>query len=178
MPVTNKQVEFKFGLQQAYDSITAKDPNTVYFCTDSTRIYLGDRLMSAIVNPSDLYNSIYPVNICIPFYDDEDHADFLGMQWERAFIGTVPVGINYQDSDFNSIGKVTGEKSHTLTIEEMPSHNHELHQGSGTLGTRYTVATSFADDGFDNRYIANTGGDAAHNNIQPSEVVAWWRRTQ
>ena len=42
MPTLNQDIQFKFGLQANYTSITEKDPNTVYFTTDKQRMYVGD----------------------------------------------------------------------------------------------------------------------------------------
>lgn len=41
MPSTNSQILFKYGLQSAFDALT-KDSNTIYFVTDTNRIYVGD----------------------------------------------------------------------------------------------------------------------------------------
>lgn len=41
MPSTNSQILFKYGLQSAFDALT-KDSNTIYFITDTNRIYVGD----------------------------------------------------------------------------------------------------------------------------------------
>lgn len=38
--------------------------------------------------------------------------------------GRVPVGLNPSDNDFKTLGSKGGEKAHTLTAQEMPSHNH------------------------------------------------------
>lgn len=38
--------------------------------------------------------------------------------------GRTPVGLDGGDGSFNSLGKTGGEKTHTLTISEMPSHTH------------------------------------------------------
>jgi len=45
--------------------------------------------------------------------------------------GRVPVGLNESDVDFDTAGKTGGEKEHTLTVSEMPSHNHGGTTGSG-----------------------------------------------
>ncbi len=38
--------------------------------------------------------------------------------------GRVPVGKDDRDTDFKTLGAKGGEKAHTLTVQEMPSHNH------------------------------------------------------
>lgn len=96
--------------------------------------------------------------------------------------GRVPVGQKSGDSDFNSLGDVGGEKTHTLTIDEMPAHNHQYVDRSNTLRTDVDYnTTAGAGNGIaagsggttTNRtpFIRNTGGGAAHNNIQPFQVI-------
>lgn len=91
--------------------------------------------------------------------------------------GRVPVGLDGTDSDFNTLGKTGGEKTHQLTIDEIPSHNHEglywanvdanSHVGLNN-GTNTTIELSWnqggASDSFKTGY---SGGDEAHNNLQP-----------
>ena len=38
--------------------------------------------------------------------------------------GKIPVGYNSSETEFNSLGKTGGAKTHTLTVQEMPSHTH------------------------------------------------------
>ena len=48
--------------------------------------------------------------------------------------GKVVVGKDGNDTDFDTLGKAGGEKEHTLTIEEVPIHNHPIYideQGTG-----------------------------------------------
>lgn len=44
--------------------------------------------------------------------------------WELWGQGRVPVGINPNDSDFNTVEKTGGEKTHKLTVAELASHTH------------------------------------------------------
>ena len=85
--------------------------------------------------------------------------------------GRVQVGRDSADSDFNTMGETRGSKTHTLTVDEMPSHTHNVRNtelgGPGT--TRYTI-NSAADYALTSP-TSVTGGDDAHNNIQPSIVA-------
>lgn len=101
--------------------------------------------------------------------------------WKRALQGRVAVGfsdIPDDHIDFRTHGKEYGEREHTLTVDEMPSHSHGLHvypraiDGSDDEGDN-TVATSSPSL---NDYIDNTGGDQPHNNMQPSITLDCWER--
>lgn len=79
----------------------------------------------------------------------------------------VPVGAG-GSFPVNSVG---GEKTHTLTIAEMPAHDHpqKVRRTATTTGTNDRVMTygSGGTDGLTNNTIDDTGGGAAHNNMQP-----------
>jgi microcystin-dependent protein len=44
--------------------------------------------------------------------------------------GRVPVGYDVGETEFNALGKSGGEKTHILTVAEMPAHNHGGASGS------------------------------------------------
>jgi microcystin-dependent protein len=44
--------------------------------------------------------------------------------WVKFGEGKVLVGQDGTDIDFNALGETGGSKTHTLTENEMPSHNH------------------------------------------------------
>ena len=109
------------------------------------------------------WGELYPVGRIITWYDNDDHSNFLGLTWERCLLGRVPVGIDAGDADFNTIGKQLGEKTHTLTPSEVPTLNTDRKPIGANSGTSHVE--SYGNNG------------QPHNNIQPSEVVAYWKRT-
>ncbi len=141
-------------------------------------------------------NDIYPINSVRILADTANHSTDFGMTWVRYGTGRVLVGYDSSQTEFNTIGKTGGEKTHKLTVAEMPSHNHST---SGNLGyntsigcSRAKVNTSggdryaFVGDGTSsagssglafNPATNNNGSDGYHNNLQPYIVVSFWRRT-
>lgn len=91
--------------------------------------------------------------------------------------GRMPVGWNPSDADFNQIGKTGGAKTHTLTIAEMPSHNHQ--QGSEALHSAYGGGTSVGnrtypqgmEPSLKSQNTSSAGGNMPHNNMPPYRVV-------
>ena len=58
---------------------------------------------------------------------EEVQAAF-GGTWEAWGSGKVPVGVDPEDTDFDTVEETGGEKTHTLTVDEMPSHRHNIGQ--------------------------------------------------
>lgn len=95
--------------------------------------------------------------------------------WELYGKGRVTVCIDPNDTDFDAIGKMSGEKEHTLTIDEMPSHTHTVNY-SGGAGTS-TGVTAMGDQlGTSSAIVQATGSGQAHNNMPPNIVIYRWRR--
>ena len=88
--------------------------------------------------------------------------------------GRVPVGLDENDTDFDTLGETLGEKRHTLTTQEMPKHKHfngyKFNDGSGSSWS-YRVTYGVKEGNTDGTSDGETGGGQAHNNIQPSIVA-------
>ncbi len=86
--------------------------------------------------------------------------------------GRFPLGWNPDDGDFNQIGKTGGAKTHTLTIEEMPSHSHTMGFQRDRVGTGNGNALStHGGRDFKHNGIEATGGDRPHNNMPPYRII-------
>jgi len=83
--------------------------------------------------------------------------------------GRVPAGFDTTQTEFNALGKTGGEKTHQLTIAEMPAHNHvnAYSLGTGGAANAYTVGP-VTNQG---ATTGTTGGDGPHNNLQPYVTV-------
>lgn len=89
-------------------------------------------------------------------------------------------------SSAHPVKSTCGENEHTLTIDEMPQHYHQLIDksigtrpqsgwGSGTSNTNIIATTAPNAMG---RYIdtANVGGNKPHNNMPKSYAIYGYRR--
>lgn len=93
------------------------------------------------------------------------------------FIGRVPVGLDAEDPDFDALGDFGGEKTHTLTINEMPSHSHRFEGvNTGTtitqeLGNYPGYIYADARPNWGGNASHNVGGNQPHNILQPYLVA-------
>lgn len=121
------------------------------------------------VNITDI---IYPVGSIYETMDSSfNPSESFGGTWER-IKGKVLVGVDESDSTFESSKLIGGEKSHTLTINEMLSHEHKVRKRVGTTNDSYlasyktnvsagTIWTMPADASWDNpdHYYAQAVGE-------------------
>lgn len=134
-----------------------------------------------------LMELVFPIGSTYITQSNTNPNTILGFgTWER-LKGKIAVGLDEDDEDeyFDEIGKTGGEKKHTLTVNEIPSHTHSSNstlwaqeEGYGNINVGI-VGESANRANIINLQTNNTGGGQAHNNIQPYEVVGymWIRRS-
>ena len=128
-----------------------------------------------------LLDSIYPIGRGFIDFTDTDFSNYLGFTWERELVGLTPIGLDTTQTEFNTIGKKGGEKKHTLTVSEMPSHKHQTYVNRDTgvtgPGSYYPAAqVTTASNYVDNNICEYVGENQPHNILQPYQVVAYWKR--
>ena len=134
--------------------------------------------------------------------NDTDPAVLFGGKWEKIedrFL--LSAGSSY------TAGETGGSATHTLTVEEIPSHSHAQLGASGGAANTSPVRQVFQNDGnvvvYDSKGAAvwatmkmteaekiyrtttinqdgvtgSTGGSKAHNNMPPYLAVYVWKRT-
>lgn len=117
-------------------------------------------------------------------------SSFLGGKWELFGPGRCLVCVDTSDTDFNAVKKTGGEKTHKLTVNEMPSHNHQYEDITGNrslngqfgrsgyyesesyMGVTNSVI-AYVDADFRMTYV---GGSESHNNLQPYITCYVWIR--
>jgi len=98
--------------------------------------------------------------------------------WVTFAAGRVLVGVDAGDPDFDTVEATGGEKEHTLTVDEMPSHAHKTsNTTSYSPSESITLRIGAAAAASNNTYTSEVGGGQAHNNLQPYIAVYMWKRT-
>lgn len=132
---------------------------------------LGSYYRATPAKMQSILDYIYPVGSIYLSYSHVSPAQTFGGTWTRisnAFLWAVDAS--------GEIGLTGGAKTHTLTVNELPSHSHGSVYSGMASGTKNTAWLASGGDKM--AYGAlYAGGGAAHNNMPPYIQVSAWRRT-
>jgi hypothetical protein len=164
-----------------YDTVTLQDWWTSKTMEDRVEVTFPGGIIDAVPTPfwragplisESILDCFFPVGFILMLYSHADpNTMYPGTTWvriENAFLWGV--------DESGVIGTTGGEKTHTLTVNELPSHNHGSVYSGNASGTK--THAWLASGGSSMAYgTVATGGGAAHNNMPPYVQVSIWRRT-
>lgn len=146
---------------------------------------MGKELNDTKLSKSQILDMFYPVGTIYQTTDSTfDPEDKWGGTWEY-----IKGRFLLSDSNDYTVGETGGEATHTLTVQELPSHTHTMYVNndgsssswSPTTGT-YLVKPDYVTTSTKNyagKLAQNGAGlDNAHNNMPPYLVVRTWKRTK
>ena len=133
-------------------------------------------------------DAVYPVGSIYMSVEPTNPGTLFGGKWAAIAQGRCLVGVNTSDNDFKTPEKTGGEKTHKLTVAEMPSHSHILKHRfvMWDSGSPYAINSAtdwkgeleYAEQRDTNWYETNdTGSSSSHNNLQPYFTCYIFKRT-
>ena len=129
---------------------------------------------------SVLLDKLYPVGCIYQSASSTSPASFLGGTWEQ-----IKDRFILAAGDTYAAGSTGGEATHTLTVNEMPRHNHDhvmwyrdqkfgLNGRGGDVGSlRLEFSSAECTDGLCTDF---KGDSQPHNNLPPDLTAYIWRR--
>ncbi len=147
---------------------------------DGLTTTINDAISTAIVNNNKATHPLHSTKIT--FNNVNPSTYITGTTWELVAQGKTLVGVDENDTDFNTAGKTGGSKTHTLTVQELAPHVHPQVITNGTGGS-VNGRADYVEDGTNmNTYpqgcnTDSTGGGQAFSIMQPYITVYIWERT-
>ena len=150
-----------------------------------------------------LLNMFYPIGSIYMSVNSTNPQTLFGGTWVAWGSGRVPVGVNSSDTDFQTVEKTGGSKththtqgatgSHTLTVEEIPKHSHIIWNSNAGGPYESENGNVFPETGNSNKswgyemITQNTGGGQGHTHTNPNTAASsslqpyitcyMWKRT-
>ena len=194
---------------------------TVEYINNPSNEYANQELYLMIQNLTNRLNSItasqegegynildaYPIGSIYISISSANPSTLFGGTWAPFGTGKTLVGVDTNDTDFSTSESTGGEKTHTLTIAEMPKHGHPVYiwDNAGTTGNAWyyngntqvthsgarlynssasswiasgsTAAAAGSGRGDPSGTTELVGSGSPHNNLQPYVTVYMFKRT-
>ena len=103
----------------------------------ATDIDITGGSISESTNVVEVLKKVYPVGCIYTSTVSTNPNTLFGFgTWSAFGAGRTLVGIDSGDTDFDTVGGTGGEKTHILTVAEMPAHKHKFgYTGGNTDAT-------------------------------------------
>lgn len=178
-------IYFKDAFTEVDDNINAKFNNLSINCLtslnnkfnlDSDGNLTVNSLTTSISSSETNFDEIYPVGSIYMSVNNTNPSTLFGGTWSQIkdrFL--LACGDTYNN------GSIGGEATHTLTVDEMPTHNHGNYLSGGDSGQSSQIInqswTWSTTNQHNNGTSKSIGGNQAHNNMPPYFAVYIWQRT-
>lgn len=131
-------------------------------------------------NGRTLLDMFYPVGAIFITAVNTNPSSYMGGTWVRFGNGQTLIGVDESDTDFSTVQKTGGAKSHTIDYDNLPARTGKQVIWKGGL-TSYSEWKSgdLAKDTWimSNSYDTQTPWGKAISNLQPYITVYMWKRT-
>ena len=160
------------------DAVDTTTNELIYFKGHAKSTYMSDGATVEDVIKSLSLDKIYPIGSIYLSVSSVNPAQLFNFgEWEQ-----IKDVFLLGASNTYSVGSTGGESSHTLSVNEIPSHYHTTH-GIGIATTAYeknlalrSVNLSELHEGDIVMRTNSEGGGGAHNNMPPYLAVYMWKR--
>jgi len=123
-------------------------------------------------------DDIYPVGAIYISTSSTNPWTLFGGTWTAFGAGRTLVGLDSGQTEFDSVEETGGAKTHTLTVNEMPSHSHDVSLDWYWSSVGDDNNNTLWKRGWPRSYTTNSvWWNQPHNNLQPYIVVYMWKRT-
>ena len=115
---------------------------------------------------------MYPIGSIYLTLGEDSPAGLYGGAWEL-----IKDRFLFGAGDMYSMGVTGGEATHTLTVEEMPSHKHEIRTTPlAVVDQAFTWGDENLRGAGSSMWSEAVGGSQPHNNMPPFLTVRIWKR--
>lgn len=173
----------------AYDTVTIQDWYTSKSMQSRVEVTFPGGLVDQVPTPywragpliaESILDCFFPVGFVLILYSHADpNTMYPGSTWER-----IENRFLWACDANGDIGTVGGEKTHTLTTDEIPSHYHAIDVAREVTGnvTLSNSTVMYRNTNGKTDYLGSlgtkaAGGGKAHNNMPPYIQVSIWHRT-
>lgn len=193
------KIKFRRGSLNNKKNIDIEDGEPIYL-TDTKRLYVSnedvainnvyvgsqepnDPGINVWINPEGINNvvdMIYPIGSIYLSVNNVNPSSIFGGSWESFGTGKTLVGVDTSQTEFNTVEKTGGEKTHTLTKTELPNVQLSVFGAGSTDGNdilRFSsVGVSTMSAGARIGLTEPIGSNQPHNNLQPYITCYMWKR--
>ena len=169
---------------EVVDTFGEKASVTAFLGMSTPTFFIGRN--NVYINGKSILDLVHPIGSIYLSTSSDSPSNLLGGSWTQIAQGRTLIGAgSCSDSNGDRMnfygGDTGGEFKHYLSVPEMPVHSHGIGNGNKFIANGMGNSQAEISLGGNSYALHNqtsaTGGNQAHNNVQPYLVVYIWQRT-